>query len=711
MHSFQKLNPINNFFYPETICIAGASSKEKSIGYELLNSIKSYGYTGRIYPVNPKAEFILGYKCFRSIEEINEKIDLGIVVVPKAFSEETIDQLIDKGVKSIILITAGFKETGNEGEQAEKRILEKIKNANVRLVGPNCMGVITTFPEIMLNATFVAEKPETGNTAFLSQSGAIGAALLNSLRETDIRFGHFISVGNKADICENDLLEYWNNDDKIKTITMYLESFTDGESFLTHFTGNKMSKPVIILKAGRTSAGIKAASSHTGALGSSDKVVNSVLEQFGIIRVNDLNEMFNTAKGFENFPIPKGNRIAVVTNAGGPSILTVDKLECENLVLAQLSAETKAELKLIVHPEGSVNNPVDLLPGGTAEQFKEVNKIVLEDENVDAVISVFVEPVMVPAFEVIESINTIKSDKPLLQVVMPLPEFWEKYRHQSQSKKPLFRRPEDPAEIISNMIFFSQNKNKKERLKYSNLFSEKGDSGVVYSDSSIITNRAKEIVSSSPRFLSQQETITLLSSYHIPNAASLFVSPKKINNLSDLDFPICLKGISSEVIHKTEMNAVKLNIASYEDLRGSALEMEKSFSDKGFTIEKFLIQPFLKAKHELLIGGFRDSSFGPMIMFGSGGKYVEVVNDTFMKSAYLFDDDIDDMINRTNAGKIIKGVRGERGIDINIIKSIIRNTAQMMVDNKNILEFDLNPVIVTDDDGIVTVDARIRLKT
>jgi acetyltransferase len=691
MCSAHNLNTLNNFFYPRSVCIAGASSKEKSIGYELLKSIKTYGYSGRIFPVNPKAEFILDYKCFGSINDITEKIDLGIVVVPKAFAEETIEQLIAKGVKSIILVTAGFKETGDEGEQAENRILEKIKSADVRLVGPNCMGVITTFPEIMLNATFVAEKPESGNTAFLSQSGAIGAAILNSLRESDIRFGHFISVGNKADISENDLLEFWNNDEKIKSITMYLESFSDGESFLRPFIEDKINKPVIILKAGRTSAGIKAALSHTGALGSSDKVVNSVLEQFGIIRVNDLNEMFNTAKGFENFPLPAGNRVAVVTNAGGPAILTVDKLENENLVLANLSAETKAELRKIVHPEGSVNNPVDLLPGGSAEQFREINTIVLKDKNVDAVISVFVEPVMVSAFEVIENINSIKSDKPLLQVVMPLPEFWEKYRYNSRYKYPLFRRPEDPAEVLSNMLFFSHNKTKKERLKYS----ESPLDNIVVRSSGVV--------------LPQQETLDFLSLYNIPHVASIFATPKEINNITNLKFPVCLKGISSKVIHKTEMNAVELNIGSYEDLRSSASEMQKNFSAKGFTLENFLVQPFLKAKHELLIGGFRDPTFGPMIMFGSGGKYVEVFNDICMKSAYLSGDDIDEMIDKTNAGRIIKGVRGERGTDIGIIKSIIRNSAKMIIENKSISEFDLNPLIVTADDLIVSVDARISL--
>jgi acetate---CoA ligase (ADP-forming) len=353
---------INNFFYPKTICIAGASTKEKSIGYELLKSIKQYDYKGKIFPVNPKADEVLGFKCFHSIDEITEKIDLAIVLVPKAFAEETIDILLTNNVKAIILITAGFKETGSEGEAVEKRILEKVKNAGARLVGPNCMGVITTFNDVKLNATFVAEKPEIGATAFLSQSGAIGAAVLNSLRETDIKFGHFISVGNKADIAENDLLKFWQNDDRIKTITFYLESFVNGEEFIKPFINSKITKPVIILKAGRTAGGIKAASSHTGALASNDKVVDAIAKQFNIIRADTLNELFNTAKGLENFPFPNGNKIAVITNAGGPAILAVDALEKEGLKLASLTESTKSKLKEIVHPEGSVNNPVDLLP-------------------------------------------------------------------------------------------------------------------------------------------------------------------------------------------------------------------------------------------------------------------------------------------------------------------------------------------------------------
>ena len=681
------MSSLSNFFYPHSVCISGASSKEKSIGFELLKSIKTYGFTGKIFPVNPHAKEILDYKCYKTIQDIKDDIDLGIIVVPKAITMESVDQLISKGVKSIILITAGFRETGIEGEITEKRIVEFIKKSGAHLVGPNCMGIINTFNNIRLNATFIAEKPETGHTGFLSQSGAIGAAILNSLRESDIKIGHFISVGNKADISENEVLGFWNDDKRIQTIAFYLESFSNGESFIGNFIENKINKPVIILKAGRTSSGIKAASSHTGALGNNDKVVTAVLKQFGIVRAVDLNELFNTTKGFENFPVPKGNRIALVTNAGGPSILAVDRLQEENLQLAQLSLETQNRLKEIIHPEGSYTNPVDLLPGGSAEQFKLVNQTLLKDENVDGIISIFVEPVMVSPFEVIEGVNSIKSPKPILQVVMPLPEFWKKYRNESVYCTPVFRNPEDPVTVLSNMIFYAKNNANKKRLLPRNLVLKKYNTG----------------------YLSQDELDELLEEYNIPNVTSLLVSPGELNNYTGVTFPVCIKGVSPKIIHKSELNAVRLNINNYEELRRSANEIEHNFRTAGVYVEKFLIQPFLKSKYELLVGGFRDSSFGPMIMFGSGGKYVEVFNDTLLKSAYLSDDDISDLLDGTKAGSIIKGVRGEKGVDLSIIKLLIMNSAQMILDNKNILEFDFNPVIVTDKNNMITVDARIKL--
>ncbi len=679
---------INKFFYPRSLCIVGASGKKGNLGYELTSCVKTYGYTGKLFLVNPKTEEILGTKCHPSVPDIKEDIDLAIVMVPKQFVEETIQQLLDKKVTSIILITAGFKETGKEGANKEVQLAQLVKSNGARMVGPNCMGIINTFASVKLNATFVAERPETGTMAFLSQSGAIGAAVLNSLRETDIRFGHFISVGNKADMSENDFLDYWQEDENINVITLYLESFADGKKFIRKFIEGRITKPVIILKGGRTVGGMKAASSHTGALGSSDKVVDSVLRQFNLIRTDDLNQLFNTAKGFENFPLPNGKRVAVITNAGGPAILAVDSIERNGLKLAELTAATKNKLREIVHPEGSVNNPVDLLPGGTAEGYHDSIELLLSDENVDAVISVFVEPIMVKALPVIEHINSIKSKKPLLQAVMPLPEFWEEYRKKSKYKIPLFRNPEDPAVVLSNMFYYLERRNEDKRL-------EQALSGL------------KELSSVNKGFLGADMISLLSERYNLPSVRSVYLSYDELKK-SDIKFPVVLKASGEAIIHKTELNAVRLNIRSREELISEADKMLYDFKNKNINIKSFLIQPFIKTRHEILIGGFRDKDFGPMVMFGTGGKYVEVYEDTSMRSAYMTEKDAAEMIDETRLGKILRGVRGEASADIERIKNVILSIAKMMIDNESITECDLNPLIVDENNELYAVDIRIK---
>lgn len=679
---------IKNIFYPNSICVVGASSKEKSIGYELLKSIKTYSFTGSVFPVNPNSDSILGYDCYRSILDIEEHIDLAIIVVPKKFVDESIEQLIRKNVRSVILITAGFKETGDAGKKKEEELLSILKANNVRMVGPNCMGVINSLDSVKLNATFVAEQPEKGGIGFLSQSGALGAAVLNSLRDTNIRFAHFISIGNKADLSEIDILEFWLIDENIKTIAFYVESFENGLEMIRRYRQSKISKPLIILKAGRTKSGMKAASSHTGALSSNEKITDALLKQFGVIRVNTINEMFNTAKGFEHFPIPKGNRVAVVTNAGGPAILAVDKLEEKKLALADLSENTKIKLREFVHPEGSVNNPIDLLPGGSAEIYRKVNEIVLNDPNVDAVISIFVEPVMVDAFGVIENNNLIVSEKPVYQVCMPLPEFWDYYSKNSSVGLPIFKNPEDPAEIISNILLFE---NKRE-LTFE----------VKNSDSNKLINKAKA------SFLDQVTVEKLCNEFNIPIIQSRIINLENIDKIDDLIFPVVVKGLSKDVVHKSELDAVKLNIKNRKELLTASEEIKSSFSANGFKLEQIFVQPFINVKHEILIGGFRDPSFGPVIMFGSGGKYVEILDDTQIRSAYITNYDLDEMIDQTKIGRIIKGVRGEKGIDLNKLKNIIKSVAELMIRNEHILEIDINPLTVDYNNNFDSVDIRIK---
>ncbi len=687
---------VRPFFYPESVCIVGASSKEKSIGYEILRSIKTYGYKGKVLPVNPKADEVLGYKCFSSIEEIEERIDLAIIIVPKKFVEISVDQLIEKKVKSIIVITAGFRETGKEGEEEENRIVSKIKESGGRMIGPNCMGVINSLDSVKLNATFVAERPETGTTGFLSQSGALGAAVLNSLRETDVRFAHFISVGNKADLTENDILQYWNDDENIKTLTFYLESFDDGFKFVKPFALGEIKKPAIVLKAGRTESGMRAASSHTGALGGKEKVVDAVLKQFGVVRAADIDELFNTAKGFENFSAPKGKNIAIVTNAGGPAILAVDELEKRGLALAVLSDVTKQKLREFVNPQGSVENPVDLLPGATAEIYKQTVETVLTDENVDAVVSIFVEPVMVPPMGVVEGINSIESPKPIYQAVLPLPEFWDSYRKESATKKPLFRKPEDPARVISNVLFHSTVSQKLS--KYSDEYSK------------LFSLSPKETFKNRNGYLPEEEITLLAEKYGLPLVQSFLLTMDELNDFNDDSlYPLVIKGINERLTHKSDINAVKLNIGNKAELIDLANEINAAMTQNGFSENRFLIQPFVKTKHELLIGGMRDQSFGPVIMFGTGGKYVEVLDDVSIRSAYSIEEDIEEMIRETKIGKILAGVRGERPVDLQRLIEIIQSSAKMIIENESIVEFDINPLTVTDKLDFKIVDMRIKV--
>ncbi len=687
------LENIKNFFYPDSICVVGASTKEKSIGYELLRTMLNYGFKGKIFPVNPRAEEILGLKCFHTIEEIEEVPSLGIIVTPRKFVEDSINSLLAIGTKSFILITAGYKESGQEGAEAEQRIKQIVTENGGNLVGPNCMGVINTVDDVKLNATFVAEKPEKGTIGFLSQSGALGAAVLNSLRTSDIRFAHFISVGNKADLTENEITHFWNSDPNVQILTYYLESFENGLAFLLPFIKGEIEKPAIVLKAGRTSGGIKAAQSHTGALSSKDSVVSALLRQFGIIRAENVDELFNIAKGFENFPLPKGNRVGIVTNAGGPAILAVDALEKEGLELARFSEATLSKLKTIAPPNGSIKNPIDLLPGGTSDIYVAAIETILQDENVDSVISVFVEPVMVEPFGVVEKINAIKSDKPILQVVMPLPEFWEKYRKNSNFKKPLFRRPEEPAKVISEMLFHS--KRSKELAKNRN----------DYLDS--LAKLKLNKIERRANFLPPKETEEFLKKKGFPVANEIFLTYEEIKNFDGNIFPLVIKGFAEGVTHKTEFKAVKLNIKNKEELLQGAFSIKKSFEEKGKNLLYFILQPHLKFENEFLIGASRHPSFGPIVMFGTGGKYVELFNDVSIRSALLSKTDAEEMIFSTKAGKILKGYRNEEKTEIETFVRLLRETAYLMLSNPEIMELDFNPVVISNGKPVIT-DSRIK---
>ncbi len=688
---------LRELFYPSSVCLLGASTKEKSIGYEILKCIKNSNYSGKVYPVNPKADEILGYKNFKTITDLPEEIDLCIVTLPKNLVLENLEQIIKKKVKILVLITAGFREVGGEGKELEEKVLKLLKEKNIRMVGPNCMGVINALSDGILNATFVAEEPKKGAIAFASQSGALGAAILNNLRISGIALGHFISMGNKADINENDLLEYWAKDDNIKVITMYLESFVDGKKFLIN--SQKCNKPIIVLKSARSQAGQKAASSHTGALANSDNVVNSVFKQFGIIRAETTDELFNSAIAFDNLALMKGKRVAIVTNSGGPGVICVDKLENEGLEVAKLSDDTIKEIKGIIHPEGSANNPIDLLPNGDAEGFSKVTNLVLADDNVDGVIVIFTEPIMVKPFDIVEAINEIKSDKPIVQVVFPLPEFWEKYNNESKYGKRLYKNVEDAVVILKNLYL---------QYKYSSIKINKSNN-LEYKDKIDKLKIYKTANKMEGRYLSYDETMVLLNRYGFPIISSILIDKDKINDY-DVDYPLVLKVYSDKIIHKSDVGGVFVNITSKQQLQEIASKAIFDASKIGIKVDKFILQRFAKIEQEMLLGAFNDHSFGPMIMFGSGGKYVEILNDTQIISAVATKDEIMNMIETTKIGSILKGVRGEAPKDLNKLVDVIDKLSNMMLDNDDIIELDFNPIVYTKGGDVSIIDWRIKVK-
>ncbi len=702
---------LKKFFQPANLVLIGASSKPLSIGYEILKSVLNFGFKGKVFVVNPGINEILGVKCYESLDRIEEEIDLAVILVPKKFVLQSLSDCAKKKIKNVIVITAGFKETGEEGAKLEEELVKIAKQNKMRLVGPNCMGLINTEEDVRLNITFAAEVPKYSKIGFLSQSGALGAAILNTISLTGYTFNQFISVGNKTDVNENDVLDHWWKEDSVDVLTMYLESFENGRKFFDLAKEVTPSKPVIILKAARSDSGMRAALSHTGALATQDVLVNAMMNQCGIIRVENIDEMFATASALQKFSLPKGNRVAVITNAGGPAILCVDECDKNQLKLSDLSNETIEKLKQILIPEASFNNPIDMLPGAATEVYKQATEIVLEDKNVDAAIVIFVEPVMIDSFEVISALSSVqkKSTKPVLISCFPLPIFWEKWKKEGDPNAVIYSDEvgiELPPKIIKNLC---------DRAIYLNsqkTFQEKEEPKL---DTKKIESIKKIIQKSDGRFLSQKEIQKICSILKLPFVKSVTVSnfTEAKMSLNKIHFPLVLKIESDEITHKSDVGGVIVGIQSKNELAKAFKELElrlkkkKSF-DKitGYTLQEFITNGI-----EVIIGGFRDESFGPVIMFGAGGKMVELIKDTNFALAPLNKEEAFSLIRRSKIYDLLIGYHGEKRIDVEFLADLIQICSELIFKVDEIKEFDVNPLILNPERGkSKIVDMRIVLK-
>ncbi len=694
----------DGFFYPKSIAIVGASSKEKTLGWELMKNLLNFGYNGKIYPVNPKADFIHNIKVYPSIVAIEEDVDLAIIMVAKQFVLASIDDCEKKNIKNIIVITAGFKEVGDEGKQMEKLLMEKIHKNRMRMVGPNCMGIINTKPGVMMNGTFVQGEPNPGGIGFVSQSGALGAAVLKILKLKDVGFAQFLSIGNKADIDENDLMEYWKDNEDVRVITLYLESFGDARKFMDTARKITKHKPVIAIKAARTAAGMKAASSHTGALASADTIVDAIFEQSGVIRVTTVDELFDLAKSFDRTMLPKGNRVGILTNAGGPAILTVDEAFNSGLQVPELSKETQDKLHEILVPEAAFTNPVDVLPPATAEVYGKATEIMLADENIDAGIIILGPPLMHDTLEIGKSIcnAAIKSKKCATVVLMSQDDIIPKLAEAVDGHPPIFNNCEAAAKAIGQMYKYKLHKEKPEG-KYKTYSADKK----VVED---IFKKYKNIET----YLDFDDVVKILKAYKLPIVESYFAKnvQESVDIADKIGYPVVIKVAGKKLVHKSDVGGVVVDIKNLEELIQAENKVIAGLKEKGIDnqLEGFTIQPYIKGGTETILGVIKDKNAGHLVAFGMGGIMVEVMKDVKFKLLPVNDLDAEELIKSTGVYKILKGVRGNPPVDLEFIKDNILKLSQLVSDFPQIVELDLNPFVFSHlNDRCKILDARIKI--
>jgi acetyltransferase len=695
----------DGFFYPKSIAIVGASSKEKTLGWELMKNLLNFGYSGKIYPVNPKADFINGVKVYPSLTAIEENVDLSIIMVAKQYVIPTIDDCEKKNIKNIIVITAGFKEVGEEGIEMEKMLMEKIHKNKMRMVGPNCMGIINTKAGVMMNGTFVKGEPNPGGIGFISQSGALGAAVLKILKLKDVGFAQFLSIGNKADVDENDLIEYWRDNEDVKVITLYLESFGDARRFMETAKTVTKKKPVIAIKAARTAAGMKAASSHTGALASADTVVDAIFEQSGVIRVASVDELFDLAKSFDRTILPSGNRVGILTNAGGPAILTVDEAQNSGLQVPELSNETQDKLHEILVPEAAFSNPVDVLPPATAEVYGKAAEIMLADKSIDAGIIILGPPLMHDTLEIGKAIcdAAMKSGKCTTVVMMSQDDIIPKLADEVIGHPPIFNNCEAAAKAIGQMYKYKMYKEKPEG-KYKAF---KADKKVV---KDILKKYEKK-----ETYLDFDDVVKILKTYGLPIVESFFAKnvQESVDIADKIGYPVVIKVAGKKLVHKSDVGGVVVDIKNLEELIQAENRVIAGLKEKGIDnqLEGFTLQPFIKGGTETILGVIKDSKAGHLVAFGMGGIMVEVMKDVKFKLLPVNDMEAEELIKSVNAYKILKGVRGNPPVDIEYVKENILKLSQLVSDFPEIVELDLNPFVFSHiNDRCKILDARIKIK-
>jgi acetate---CoA ligase (ADP-forming) len=699
----QDIRTLDAILRPKSIAVVGASRRPGTIGFQIVANLLKYGYEGVVYPVNPKAGSIHAVPAYASVGDIPGPVDLAVVVVPKEHVLEVADQCGAKGVKGLVVISAGFREVGGAGADRERELVDRVRRHGMRLVGPNCMGVMSTAPEMRMNATFAPSMPPAGPVSLMSQSGAMGVTILDYAAEYGIGINDFVSVGNKPDVSGNDLIQYWADDERTRVILMYLENFGNPKTFTRLARTITKSKPIIAVKAGRTGAGARAASSHTGALAGLDVATDAVLSQCGVIRVDTVEELFDMAMAFGTLEPPKGNRVAIVTNAGGPGIIIADACEGRGLEVVPLSDETQAALREVLAAEASVRNPVDMIASATPESYRLVLDRVLQDENVDAAIAAFVPPLGVRQEDVAQAIVAAKQghDKPVLAVLMGREGLPQGRAQLKEAGVPGYIFPESAARALVAMYRYRQW-----------LDRPAGEFREFEVDREAVKRIVADARARGADHLAGPDALAVFSAYGIPVLGSKIVrtADEAVAAAEEMGLPTVLKIESPDIVHKTDVGGVVVNLGTAEAVRTEYEAMMARVQAKApdARIEGVLVQPFVRGGRETIIGGTTDPSFGPLLMFGLGGIYVEALKDVSFGVHPLSDLDAQKMIRSIRGYPMLEGFRGEPPVDQETIAEMILRVSQLMGENPEILELDINPFLVQESGG-VALDARIRV--
>lgn len=698
------------FFYPESVAVIGASRDPKSIGFRLLEALITAQFQGAVYPVNPKATEIAGREVYPSMNAVPRPVDLAIIAVPAEKVLPVVEDCASVGVRALVVITSGFAEVGPEGNALQAQLVEKVRQHGMRMIGPNCFGILNTDPSVRLNATFTSLFPPSGRVAMSSQSGAIGIATLGAAHRFHVGISSFVSVGNKADVSTNDLLQYWEEDPVTGVILLYMESFGNPRRFARIARRVSARKPIIAVKAGRSRSGRRAAGSHTAALAASDVAVDALFLQTGVIRAETLEEMLAIAAGFANQSFPSGRRVGIITNAGGPAILCTDACEASGLIVPELSVQTKTRLGTFLPSTAARTNPIDLIASASPQQYADAIATMLAAEEIDALIIIYVSVTVVDTAGIAEGIKrgiekgraTASTSKPVFLVWMAEGDSDRIFTVAGETI-PVYVLPETPAVVLGKMASSAE--------------WQQRPVGVVpdFDDLDLSTARTLCTTALSQRgngWLTTEETRSLLRAVKLPvqPGGVALTADEAVAVAEKIGWPVAVKLASHQIVHKTEFGGVHLNLTNERSVRHAFASITSELEKRNTlaAMEGVLVQPMLTGGVEVMVGVTHDPLFGPLIAFGLGGIHVEILGDVQFRITPLTEDDAIEMIRGIKGYSLLRGYRNQQPADTQALEEVLLRISRLVEEIPEIYELELNPIFaLSPGEGCRIVDARI----